>query len=84
MLASDTLGLESVVYWSADDIDTSLAYGPASACSFQTFPVLLVENGDLGADVAHVEAIVHGIGVPFHVGCRAHVSTIISGVGIIG
>ena len=63
---------------SAADEDFSLLRCPASACPFEMFPPLLVECGDLRADVLHVEAVGHGFRTPFHVGGRTHVPTVVA------
>ena len=66
------------------NIDASLAQRPAAACLLERAPRTGIEAVVLRANIRHIEAIVHRLITPFHIGRGTHVPSVVARTAIIG
>lgn len=76
--------LARLEHGAAHDVDAALGLGPSAAGFFERGPAAAVELRVLRADVAHVEALAHGLLAPFHVGRGALVAAVVAAARVVG
>ena len=80
---ADANGIHGIIDWTRHNHHCRVSFRPLAFLVFECFPCPVVEGMHLRTDIGHYEAVFHCLRVPFLVGGRAHVPSVITGTGVV-